>query len=69
MAKQEEQTITVRCPLCKEQIEIHGYNMVTRTDALLGHIVSEHGARVRPAAPWEGPPLPRGLNVRWPGRK
>lgn len=61
--------VTTRCPLCGTEVEVHEHNMVTRTDALLGHIFAEHGSRWRPATPLEGPPLPRGLKVRWPGLK
>jgi hypothetical protein len=65
----EEKVVTTRCPICDATIEIPEYNMVTKTDALIGHIVEKHGCHVRPATPLEGPPLPRGLNIRWPGRK
>lgn len=61
--------VTVECPLCGKEVLIPGYDAVTRTDALMGHIVTEHVSKVRPATPVEGPPLPRGLNVRWPWKK
>ncbi len=59
---------TVICPLCSR--EIPGVvDDLTRTDVLMGHIVTEHVIQLRPATPTEGPPLPRGLNVKWPWRK
>ena len=59
---------TVRCPLCG--VLVPGVvDTLTRTDILMGHIISEHGFKARPASPMEGPPLPRGLGIRWPWRK
>ncbi len=58
--------ITVRCPLCDKSIEISEYNMLTRTDALVGHIAAEHVGKIMPPLPSEGPPLPKVLNIRWP---
>ncbi len=60
---------TVECPLCGESVEIPEYNKVTRSDALVAHIASEHISAIRPATPREGPPLPRGWGVRWPWKK
>lgn len=55
---------SLRCPLCNALIE--GYvNGNTKSDLLLGHLTDKHG----PASPIDGPPLPRGLNIRWPWRK
>ncbi len=59
---------TVVCPLCKE--EIPGVvDKITRSDVLMGHLVTVHGSQARPATPLEGPPLPRGLGIRWPWRQ
>jgi hypothetical protein len=59
---------SLHCPLCGNLIE--GYvNDVTKTDLLMGHIATEHVSKIRPASPKEGPPLPRGLNIRWPWSK
>jgi len=57
---------TVECPLCGKPVEIPEYNKVTRSDALVAHIASEHISAIRPATPNEGPPLPRALNIKWP---
>lgn len=59
---------TVVCPLCGRTIPGE-VDMLTRTDILIGHIISEHGSQARPAMPHEGPPLPRALNVKWPWKK
>jgi len=61
--------VTVECPLCGKSVPIPEYNLITRTDALAGHIVTEHVSKIRPATPGEGPPLPRALGIRWPWRK
>lgn len=59
---------TVRCPLCGD--EVPGVvDALSRTDILMGHIVSVHGGQIRPASVTEGPPLPRGLGIRWPWKK
>lgn len=60
---------TVECPLCGKTVPIPGYDAITRTDALAGHIATEHVSKIRPATPLEGPPLPRGLGIRWPWMK
>lgn len=61
--------VTVECPFCGKKIEVPEYDNITRSDALIGHIATEHISAIRPAAPYEGPPLPRGLDVRWPWKK
>ena len=61
--------VTVECPLCNVTVEVPEYNAVGRTDALLGHIITVHGSEARPATPMEGPPLPRGLGIKWPWRR
>jgi len=61
--------ITVECPLCHKLVELPEWDNITRSDALAGHLVSVHGSKARPATPLEGPPLPRGLQIRWPWRK
>ncbi len=58
----------VRCPLCNAVIPGE-VDDLARTDILIGHLASYHGSKVRPATPLEGPPLPRGLNIRWPWSK
>jgi len=58
--------VTVECPLCGEVLEVTEYDRVSRTDMLLAHIVTKHLSQVRPAAPQEGPPLPRGWGIKWP---
>lgn len=61
--------VTVQCPLCKEDVKVEDYDSITRTDALMGHIVTRHTSKVLPMPPQEGPPLPKGANVRWPWRE
>ena len=58
--------VTVHCPLCDKSVEISEYNMLTRTDALVGHIAAEHVGKIMPPLPSEGPPLPKVLKIRWP---
>ena len=59
---------SVVCPLCGDTI--HGeVDSITRSDILMGHLVERHASKIRPSHPKEGPPLPRGLNIRWPGRE
>ncbi len=59
---------TVRCLLC-EEVLVGEIDSLTRTDILMGHVVGAHGGRARPASPIEGPPLPRGLGIRWPWKR
>ena len=59
---------TVCCPICGEKVP-GVVNDLTRTDVLMGHIVSVHGGQIRPASIAEGPPLPRALGIRWPWKK
>jgi hypothetical protein len=55
---------SLHCPLCNDLIE--GYiNGNTKSDLLLQHLADKHG----PASPKDGPPLPRGLNIKWPWRR
>lgn len=61
--------VTVKCPLCGKPIEISEYNMLTRSDALVGHIAAQHVGKIMPPLPSEGPPLPKALNIRWPWSK
>ena len=61
--------ITVTCPLCNAVVEVPEYDKLTRTDALIAHIITSHASQLRPATPLEGPPLPWGLNIRWPWKK
>jgi len=61
--------VTVSCPICGEVITVTEWDTVSRTDALIGHIVKSHGAQVRPSTPLEGPPLPRGLGIKWAWRR
>lgn len=61
--------VTVECPLCGEVVEVPEYDSITRTDALVGHIVTKHASRALPMPPTQGPPLPKGLNLRWPWKK
>jgi len=61
--------VTVSCPICGEVITVPEWDTISRTDALVGHIVTVHGGQARPATPLEGPPLPRGLGVKWPWRR
>lgn len=61
--------VTVKCPLCGDEVEVPEYDSMTRTDALLGHIASAHAVKILPATPTEGPPLPRGLKITWPWKK
>ncbi len=61
--------VTVTCPLCGETLEVTEWDAVTKTDVLVGHIAVEHGSKVRPSTPDEGPPLPRVLHIRWPWRR
>jgi len=61
--------ITVHCPLCDKPVEVTEYNMLTRTDALVGHIAAAHVGKIMPPLPSEGPPLPKGLNIKWPWSK
>jgi len=39
----DKEPVTVKCPICKDEVEIPQYNAVTRTDALTDHIKKEHG--------------------------
>jgi len=64
-----EKVVTVQCPLCHDAVEIPEYDRITRTDALAGHFVTAHLSQLRPASPKEGPPLPRGRGIKWPGKK
>jgi len=58
---------SVVCPLCGDTI--HGeVNDITRSDILMGHLALRHVSKIRPSHPKEGPPLPRGLKIRWLGR-
>jgi hypothetical protein len=59
---------SLHCPLCGDLI-VGGVNAVTKSDLLMGHLVEKHGSKIRPASPKEGPPLPRGWNIRWPWHK
>jgi hypothetical protein len=61
--------VTVSCPICGEVITLTEFDTVSRTDALMGHIVKIHGGQARPATPYEGPPLPRALRIKWPWRR
>ncbi len=61
--------ITVNCPLCDQSVEIPGYNSITRTDALVGHIAAAHVGKIMPPSPREGPPLPKALGIKWPWSK
>ena len=58
---------SVVCPLCGEQVSGE-INVVSRTDLLVGHLVSYHGSKVMPPTPAEGPPLPKVLGIKWPWR-
>jgi len=56
---------SVVCPLCGDTI--HGeVDSITRSDILMGHLVERHASKIRPSHPKEGPPLPRGLGIKWP---
>ena len=59
--------VTVECPLCGQKIEILEYDSISRSDALVGHIAAAHIGKIMPPLPNEGPPLPRGLGIKWPG--
>lgn len=61
--------VTVECPLCGKAVEIPEYDLITRSDALMGHIVAGHIGKVMPPMPDEGPPLPKFLRVRWSWKK
>ena len=61
--------VTVECPICGKTVQIPGYDAITKTDALVGHIATEHTSQLLPTTPLKGPPLPRGLKVRWPWSK
>jgi len=61
--------VTVKCPLCGKEIEVPEYNSITRSDALVGHITSEHIGKIMPAPPRKGPPLPKILGIEWPWRE
>ena len=67
--KEGKVVVTVKCPLCDDVLEVPDYDSVTRSDILSGHIATKHISRIRPATPGEGPPLPRGLGIKWPWRK
>ena len=61
--------VIVKCPLCGDTVQIPDYDAITRSDALVGHIATYHASGVMPASPHIGPPLPKGLNLRWPWGK
>lgn len=62
-------TVTVNCPLCGVAVEVRQWDAISRTDALVGHIASEHVGKAMPPLPNEGPPLPKVLGVKWPWKK
>jgi len=65
----DDMVVTVECPFCGEVIEVPEYNTITRSDALIGHIATHHVSRIMPSPPKKGPPLPKGLKIKWPWRK
>jgi len=61
--------VTVECPLCGKPVDVPEYNAVSRSDALMGHIATYHVSRIMPTPPSKGPPLPKGLDIRWPWKR